>query len=681
MKVSYNWLKDYINIRLKPNDLADRLTMAGLEVKSINARGGDSIFEIEVTSNRPDCLSIYGIAREIQGIFGLNLKPIKTGLLKNVRLEKPPIKIEDKKGCLRYVGRVIAGIKVQASPKWLVDKIESAGLRPVNNIVDITNFCLLELGQPLHAFDYDRLTGGEIIVRKARQGEEIVTIDGIKRRLDADVLVIADAEKTVAIAGVMGGKDTEVTSSTKRVLLESAYFDPPRIRRASKGLGISTESSYRFERGVDLEGLLSASNRAASFICNLAKAKAVSQPADVGIKKTKKAKINLRILRANKILGMDIAISKYTAILKRLDLKVKQKGKDLLEIAVPSFRGDLKEEIDLIEEVARLYGYDKIPETLTKITIWGKGRQRSDDKIIEDLIRQGLVELGLNEVITYGLGSADSYTKKLNFNDEQLLKVKNPLSSEAEILRPSLLPGILDVVVYNMNRKITDLRIFELGNSYFCKEKGTPYERSVLAIALCGMRAKDWQKKEELDVFDLKGIVEALFKKLGISKYEFVIKPVPLLTSSASSVIRIGSKDIGILGRLDRVISNGYDIKDSVFISELDLKSVMPHIKLECTFRKLPKFPSITRDISLIVDEKVSNSEIATLIKETCGDLVVSIKPFDLYRGEQVPKGSKSILYSIEYRAPDKTLTDEEVNDFDRNLRTVLTERLHAKIR
>lgn len=681
MKVSYNWLKEYVNIRLKPKELANRLTMAGLEVKSIGEKHGDSTFEIEITSNRPDCLSIYGIAREIQGILGFKLKSFKIGSLKNVRLEKPVIKIEDRQGCLRYIGRIIDGIEVGPSPRWLVDKIESAGLRPVNNIVDITNFCLLELGQPLHAFDYDRLKDGEIIVRKASKGEEIITIDNVKRKLDDDVLVIADAERPVAIAGVIGGKDTEVTSSTKRILLESAYFNPARIRRASKKLGISTESSYRFERGVDLEAVLLASDRATGLICDLAKANAISKPADVGIKTYEQVKINLRISRVNKILDMDIPISKCDAILKRLELKVKKKSKDSLEVKIPLFRRDLKEEIDLIEEIVRIYGYEKVPETLSEIPIWGKGRQRSDDKIIEDLIRATLIELGLNEVITYGLGSKDSYINKLNFEEGELLKVKNPLSSETEILRPTLLSGLLDVVAYNINRKIFDIRIFELGKSYFFKASGVPSERSILAILLCGMRVKDWQKKEVVDIFDLKGIVEALFEKLGISRYEFVSKPLHLFSPSVSSVIKVSGKDIGIFGKLNRVILDRYDIKNPIFISELDLKTIVPHIKLECRFFELPKFPSIVRDVSLIVGEKIPNSEIIGLIRRTCGELVVDVKPFDLYRGEQIPKGSKSILYSIEYRASDRTLTDEEINSLDIKLREVLAQTLNAKIR
>lgn len=683
MKVSYNWLKEYISFKLAPKNLADRLTMVGLETKSIDEKGSDSVFEIEITSNRPDCLSIYGIAREIQAITGSKLKPIKVNLPKEaVSLRRPSIKIEDKKGCLRYVGRIIDGIEVGPSPKWLIEKIESAGIRTVNNVVDITNFCLTELGQPLHAFDYDKLEGGEIIVRKARTGEEIVAIDGVKRKLDENILVISDARKPVAIAGVMGGKDTEVTSSTKRILLESAYFDPPTIRKAAKRFGVSTESSYRFERRVDLGGVLFASDRAAALICDLTKAKQISKATDVAVKTAKHAQIVLRIPRVNKILGLKIVASKCSSILKGLDLKVKYKGKESLEITAPSFRGDLEQEIDLIEEIARIYGYDKVQETLTKIPIWGKGSQKSIDRIIEETIRQALIGMGLNEVITYSLTGKDAPLNKImNIEEDKLLKVQNPLSSEYEMLRSFVLGGLLDAIAYNINRKSSDVRIFELGKSYFYKNDDMPSERGVLAIALCGMKFKNWKDNESLDIFDLKGIIEALFEKLGISEYEFDAKAFPLFAPSVSSSIKVGGRDVGLFGRVSKTVLDSYDIKVPIFVSELDLSSIVINANPERKFTKLPRYPSVVRDISLIVDDKIPNEEIINLIKNTCGGLAVCIKPFDLYHGEQIPTGSKSILYSVEYRASDRSLTDEEVNSLDKKVREVLTATLNAKIR
>ncbi len=682
MKVSYNWLKEYISFKLDPEDLAERLTMAGIEVKSIEQKGADHIFEAEITSNRPDWLSVYGIAREIRAITGERLKPIKVNLSKESDSLKPSASIDDKKGCLRYTARVIEDVRTGLSPKWLTDKIESAGIRPVNNVVDITNFCLIESGQPLHAFDYDKLKGGRIIVRRAKKGEEIITIDGVKRGLDETILVIADAVRPVAIAGVMGGEDTEVTFSTKRVLLESAYFDPPAIRAAAKKLGVSTESSYRFERGVDPSGVLSASTRAAALIRDLAKARAVSKALDAGTGNVKRSKIILRVSRANKILGMKVTPLKCASILKGLGLKVIKKGKDSLEVLVPSFRADLREEADLIEEIARIYGYDKVPETLTKISVWGKGSQKSAERITEETIRETLTGMGLNEVISHALMSKRNIINKImNAGDDKLLKVQNQLSSESEALRPSALCGMMDVLARNINRKTADMRIFELGKAYFCGDDGAASEKSVLAIALCGIKAKDWRNKTTLDIFDLKGTIEALFEKLGISGYGFEAKASPLLAPSASASIKVDGGDIGILGKLGKSVLDGYDIKIPIFISEMDLGPVYARAKLGRKFAGLPKYPSVARDISLIVDDKVSNSEIAGLIKTACGDLAISVEPLDLYRGEQIPKGSKSILYSVEYRASDRTLTDEEVNSLDKKVRDTLAGRFNAKIR
>lgn len=682
MKVSYNWLKEYIDFSAKPKDLADKLTMAGLEVKGIEEKDGDFIYEMEVTSNRPDWLCLSGIAREIQALYGLKLKSVKAGLPKFEKPKKLSIVIEDKKGCLRYVGILIDGVQVAVSSKDLAQKIESVGTRQVNNIVDITNFCMIESGQPLHAFDYDKLEGGKIIVRRARKGEGITTIDGVKRQLDEDILVIADAKRPVAIAGIMGGRDTEVGLSTKKVLLESAYFDPVLIRRGAKKLGISTEASYRFERNVDIGGCLAAAGRAASLIFGSAKAKAISKPCDVGAKLPKDVKIALRIARTNRVLGTDIPASKCASILKSLGLNVKSKAKDALSVSVPSFRRDLKEEVDLIEEISRIYGFERIPETLSRIQLWGKGAQKSRDRVIEDAVREALAGEGLNEVVTYALRRKDPYIQQaLSIADSQALKVQNPLSSESEALRPVMMCGMLDVIAYNLNRKVSDIKIFELGKSYFYKGDGTPSEKDVLAIALCGMKEKDWHRKEAFDIFDLKGVIEALFARLGITGYEFEVKPLPLLSPAASAVIKIGGKEAGVIGKADRAFLDRYDIKGSVFLSELALEPIYSHARLERRFSELPRYPSSSRDISLIVEDKISNKDIAEIIKETCGELAVNVSPFDLYRGEQVPKGCKGILYSVEYRAPDRTLTDEEVNSLDRKVREVLVQKFNAKIR
>ncbi|MFA5094842.1 MAG: phenylalanine--tRNA ligase subunit beta [Candidatus Omnitrophota bacterium] len=681
MKVSYNWLRDYVPVKVSPSEIADKLTMAGLEVKGIERNGGDSVYEIEITSNRPDWLCLLGIAHEIQALYDLKLKVPKSVLRKSAKKPRPSITVEDKKGCPRYVGAVIDGVNIALSDAGIASKIESIGMRQVNNAADITNFCMMENGQPLHAFDLDKLEGGKIIVRRARKGEEIVTIDGAKRSLDENILVIADAKKPVAIAGIMGGKNTEVGFSTKRILLESAYFDPVLIRRGARQLGISTEASYRFERNVDIGGCLKAAERAAAMIMQACKASSVSLFSDSSAKKQKAIKIKLNVARANKVLGTSIPARGCATILKGLGLGVKLSGKDVLSVSVPSFRRDLKAEIDLVEEIARIYGYDNIPETISRIQIWGKGSQKGRDRIIEEAARDLLTGAGLNEVITYSLRCKDPYVQKaLGIRDEDVLRVQNPLSSESEALRSVLLCGMLDVVSYNVNRKVQDVRIFELGKSYSC-DGDIPCESGVLAMAVCGMKRKDWNKKEAFDIFDIKGIIESLFARLGINGYSFDVKPLPLLSPAASAVVTVDGKQAGTIGRVDKALLDKFDIKTAVFVSELSLPVVYAAANMERKFMGLPKFPSAVRDISLIVDDKATNSDIVSIIRQICGELAINVTPFDLYRGEQVPKGYKSILYSVEYRAGDRTLTDEEVNSLDGKVREELVRKFGAKIR
>lgn len=708
MKVSYNWLKEYIPINIKPKEAADRLTMSGLEVKSIEQKGGDYIFEVEITSNRPDWLSVYGIARELQAITGLRLKAVQPILPRASGILKPIITIEDKKSCLKYVGRIIDGIHAGLSPRWLIERIESAGMRPVNDVVDITNFCLMELGQPLHAFDYDKivsqLAGSPvsrlsvepcIVVRRARKDEEITTIDGIRRKLDESILVIAAdiAEQTgklanrltgkpIAIAGIMGGAASEVTFSTKRILLESAYFDPPTIRAAAKKLGLSTESSYRFERGVDIGAVLPASNRAAGLIYDLTKAKNISKVVEAGAKNPKEKKITLRVKNVNRILGTAVTPPRCASILKGLGLKIRLKGKDTLEVFIPSFRQDIKGEVDLIEEISRIYGYDKIPETLTSIPVWSSGGGNNPVAAFEAAVKETLCGMGLNEVITYSLiESNDPVNRISGIEDDKILRVQNPLSLESEVMRSSILSGLMNVLRRNAHRKMTDIRVFETGKSYFYGEGGVPSEKDMLSMVFCGMKIRDWQNKQAVCVFDLKGVIEALFDKFGIQGYEFKAASSVLFAPGESAVIIIDGKSAGICGRLSKELLESYDIRIPVFAGELEMDALRACVKPEQKFSEIPRFPAITRDISLVVEDRISNAEIVSLIRDVCGEYATSIKPFDLYRGEQIPAGSKSILYCVEYRASDKTLTDEEVNVFDIKVREELKRRFNATIR
>jgi phenylalanyl-tRNA synthetase beta chain len=690
MKISFNWLKDYVEIKLKPQALAEKLTMAGLEVTSVENIGDDTILETEVTSNRPDWLSFIGVAREVAAITGKRLKlPKKVKLVNSVKsvssvnrqnrnncLNRQNIVIQDKSGCLRYIGTLIKDVEVKESPAWLKNKIESLGLRSVNNVVDITNFCLLEWGQPLHAFDFDKLLQNKIIVRRANKQEKIITIDGQVRELDPDILVIADSQKPVAIAGVMGGANTEVNQNTKNVFLESAYFDPITIRRASRRLGLASESSYRFERSVDMEAVLLASRRATGLICELAKGKFVKS-IDIQTKKTKKpGKVSLDIEKLNRILGEDIAANRIKTILQSLGFNIAKAKKDILQVKVPSFRQDVSRQEDLIEEVARIYGYQNIPLRLPAIKTTETEPQSA--KILNSKIRESLVAQGLNEIISYSLINGEQL-KKCSLDSLDQLRIANPLSKDQEILRPTAVVGLLSCLNYNFSRNIDDIKIFELG-TIFERTQEIP----ILSLALTGAKQSDWLRKlkDKLTFFDLKGIIEALMENLGIADYKFISKNFPFLKDSVSAILDIQGKEIGCLGEASREVLDNWEIKkDKIFIAELRLDKLNEFVNLERRFKPLALFPSIKRDISLLINKDTSSEDAIQIIKKEAGIYLKNITLADFYYGQQIPSNFKSLTYSLEYQAQDRTLKDEEINQIQEKIIRALEGQLEVKVR
>ncbi|MFC1808077.1 phenylalanine--tRNA ligase subunit beta, partial [Candidatus Omnitrophota bacterium] len=479
MKISYEWLREYVNTKIRVDNLSPILTMAGHEVTAIEQRGNDFILEIEVTPNRADCLSHIGIAREVSAMTKKSLKLPVANIKENKSTKKSiAIEIENKKDCPLYTGRVIKNVNVAVSPKWLIRRIESIGLRPVNNIVDSTNFVLFEMGQPLHAFDLDKLCGDRIIIRRAKKGEKIITIDGIERELKPDILVIADTEGPVAIAGVMGGKQTEVTQETKNILLESACFDMVTTRRSSFKLGLSSDSSYRFERGIDIAGVLSGSDRASELISSIAKGSVCNLNSD-GSKIKVPESIILRMTQLNKILGTKLAPKDVKDILGRLDFKFK--GANNLEVISPSFRHDVSREADLFEEIARIYGYENIEPSAPNIITTAEDPESKDFMLKRNMAKEVLTSSGFNEVLTYSLVSRESISQMAH-PQESVIAIQNPLSKEQEIMRQSLVPGILKSVRHNLSRQVQDIKIFELSNIYFKKEARLN-EEPVLLIA------------------------------------------------------------------------------------------------------------------------------------------------------------------------------------------------------
>ncbi len=687
MRVTLDWLRDYVDVKDRAENIQDALTMIGLEVTSSIDAEEDRVMDIEITPNRPDCLSLLGVARELAAAKN---KPLKIpSSIKKFYMKKGParggakISVLDKKACPRYAGCVIKNVKVGLSPKWLVARLSAMGVRSVNNIVDITNYVLFETGQPLHAFDLDKLQGKKIVVRKAKKSETIVTIDGVRRELDPNMLVIADAFLPVAIAGIMGGKDTEISEGTKNVLLESAYFDPVSIRKTQRKLGLASESSYRFERGVDFSMILAASARAQGLIKEIAGGRVKGTVSDVGGKKIKEKEVALSLEEIPRVLGVEIDAKKVIGFLKRLDLKATKKAKGKISVKIPSYRKDLEKEIDLIEEAVRLYGYENVP---VKIPIFKTQKTYEEEKkSLSSLKKEAkgiLYSLGLSEVVTYTLTSRLSI-ENMGMPFEDLVRLQNPLSSNQEFMRPSLLPEMLDVLNWNLNRKNTYLKLFELNKIYrMNKDKGEVEERSNLSIGMCGVTSGNWKEKpRDVDFFDLKGAIIQFLNFLGVKG--FVIEKCEsfIFTDAMSCCIKIDGNVIGKLGEVKPDIARKFNIKHKIYMAEIAFEELLNYVKLRKLFKSLARYPSIKRDISVLADDSISASSVFDLIREEGKDIVKSVDVFDLYKGQQIEQGKKSLAYTVEYRSDEKTLKDEDVSDIHKKIQEALVKKLGVQIR
>ncbi|MFH1640354.1 MAG: phenylalanine--tRNA ligase subunit beta [Candidatus Omnitrophota bacterium] len=676
MKVTYNWLKDFVDIRISPRELADKLTMAGLEVTAQEAKGGDFVFEIEVTSNRPDCLSVVGIAREIAAITGRKLKIPSTVYRRPSTKSKNSlsIAIEDKKECPLYTARIIRDVRVGPSQEWIKERLELIGCRSVNSVVDITNYLLFSLGEPLHAFDLDKLKAQEIIVRRAHKDEKITTIDGIQRILDPDILVIADKERPVAIAGIMGGKDTEVTGNTKNILLEAAIFDPLVIRRGRQKLGMQSDSAYRFERGIDVGIVNRSSLEAASLIRETGAGKLVLAKLS-GSAKIKRQSVNLEIPAVQKILGVNIGPGKIARILTGLGFKIKSKSKNNLRLEIPSHRLDVKSQIDLVEEVARIVGYENIPKSLPAVSPQESSSQIRD---IVSLVRNMLVGLGLNEVVTYSLIDKDLLNAFGAQSAGGAIEISNPLSKEQEILRPCLIPSIASGISYNLNQRQEYVNIFEIAKVFSCSSEQKK-ESLALGVAICGARPLLLEQgviKDASGLLHLKGILEVLFGRLGISEYCFTSE------ETQQTSIFIDKENVGLIKRLDRQALDYLEIKNKdVFALELSLEKIFPHADLKRRFKALPKYPGISRDVSIVVKEDIAIDSILKAMRDKGMQLLKDVKVVDYYKGRQIPSGFRGLTVNCLYRSDERTLTEAEVNPVHSLVCRVLVDRFRAQIR
>ena len=684
MKINYTWLKEFVDVRSTPEDLASRLTMAGLAVDSIESHGDDEIFEFDLTSNRPDCLSHFGIAREVAAVDRTTLKSPESRLAEiETRAESvASVAIQVLELCPRYTARVITGVKVGPSPAWLVARLESVGVRSINNVADITNYVLFALGQPLHAFDLKQLAGSQIIVRRARLGEKLVTLDGNERELTSEMLVIADRDRAVALGGIMGGADSEITDVTTEVLLESAYFLPSSIRKTARALGMSTEASHRFERGADFEMAGVANNIASQMIADLAGGKVLSGMIDVKADRTDPVTIRFRPERYRTLTGLTTTIEEASSILGALGLKVgADNDGDVLEAMSPSWRYDLSIEEDLIEEVARIKGYDQLGVTLPGGA--GAGEYLPFERE-HRAARRTLNALGFHEAVNFSFVQGETDKRLTQSHVMGELRITNPIDETQSSMRSTLLGGLLQSVSRNFNHGSKNVRLFELGKCFEASEDERPLETERLGLVLTGARDEfGWDgSSKRVDFYDVKGAIESLIENLGRKAPRFSTdEGISYLHPGRAAVISIGSENIGVLGQLHPRVAADFKLKQDVFVAELDFSLILNCESEEVRYRPLPRFPVVSRDLSILVDDGVTFGEIRDAIGALTIAELFDVRLFDVYSGRELPQGKRALAFTIRYLSENRTLTEAEVSAAHTRVVEEVIKRFSAEIR
>ncbi len=648
----------------------------GKDVKEILGLN-DTTVEFEITPNRPDCLSIVGIARESAVTLGS-------------KFNKPEINIKEEGGnahdyasveildpdlCPRYAARIVKDVKIGPSPKWMRDRLKAAGVRPINNIVDITNYVMLELGQPMHAFDLENLHGGKITVRRAQDGEVMHTLDDQERKLDSSMLVIADADRAVAVAGVMGGANSEIAGNTRTILFESANFNGISVRLTAKKLGLRTEASSRFEKGLDVENVAAAVNRAAQLVEKLGAGTVCKGTIDCYVKKKDERILPFRPEKINNFLGASIDAQYMLKLFRSLEFIVDESS---MTLEVPSFRPDVEGEADLAEEVARFYDYNNIKATLLSGKEATQGKKTFKQKV-EDLIKNVMISCGLYETYTYSFTSPKVWDKINLPGDDGLRKavtILNPLGEDYSVMRTTTIPDMLDVISRNYNRQVDEAGFFELSYVYLPESlpvKKLPNENPVLTIGIYG---------SSTDFYTLKGIVEELLYTLKISNYEFEPeKESPVFHPGRTAKLILKGKKIGTIGEISPDVTDNFEAPKRTYLGVIDVKPLFEAASFSASYKPLPKFPALTRDLAMLVRDEVTAKQIEDIIKQRAGKILEEVKLFDVYKGKQVPEGIKSMAYSIAFRAGDRTLTDEDVNKVMSKILEALKNNLGAQLR
>ncbi|MBA2340450.1 MAG: phenylalanine--tRNA ligase subunit beta [Pyrinomonadaceae bacterium] len=710
MLISYNWLRDLTGTKLAPRALAERLTMVGLAVDAVNERGSDHVLEFDLTSNRPDCLSHLGIAREVAVIErgALRLPESKIERVARQTRDFASVEIEDADLCPRYAARVVRGVRVAPSPAWLVERLESVGQRAINNVTDITNYVLQEQGQPLHAFDLAKLEGNRIVVRRARKEEKIRTLDGVERELDAEMLVIADAARPLAIAGVMGGEDSAVYDETQDVLIESAYFAPAQIRQTARALNLHTEASNHFERGADPEAVISAQERAISLICEIAGGEATEDYIDVYAKRTEPIEVNLRYQRIEELTGLQIVSQDAIRILSSLGFSSRDARREGDEnvlavtndsehsqaqqsnfFAVPTWRVDIEREEDLIEEVARHTGYERIVPALPVARGAGEYLPFEERR---RAARETLVASGFDEAINFSFidVSADNLFELLpgweETEESGFVSLKNPIVEGATRMRPTLLPGLLEAVRHNFNHGTRDVELFETGRVFAAAEQRAgerPREREALALVATGGRRQVLRAgvSRSLDFYDLKDALEALAEEINVGELKFEAARVRHLREGQAAHVLVDGRKIGNAGKLADDVAERYKFRQAVYLAEIDFEWLLSLQTTASRYTPLARFPKVLRDVSLLADRPRTFAEMRGGVLELNIPECHGVYLVEVYEGANVPEGKRSVTLRMEYQAIDRTLRDAEVDELHKRVLNELKKRFDVQLR
>jgi phenylalanyl-tRNA synthetase beta chain len=661
--------------------------MVGLAIDAVEEHDGDAVIDVEVPSNRPDCLSHVGIAREVTVIENghLHLPPSKSIKTDGQSAQFTSVEIKDADLCPRYAARLVRGVKIGPSPDWLAKRLETIGQRPINNVADITNYVLHELGQPLHAFDFAKLGGHRIVVRRAAPGEKLKTLDGVERTLTGDMLVIADAEKAVALAGIMGGEESEISTQTTDVLIESAYFDPNSVRQTARRLGMDTEASRRFERGADCDGVLRAQERCVELICEIAGGAATADAIDVYPQPQPERVVGLRPHRVQELTSLVVPSVDSSRILEGLGFEYHGESDGRLNFKVPSWRIDVEQEEDLVEEVARHTGYDKIASELPPSNSSGE-YQPSEMK--QRSLRRALNSFGYDEAISLSFIQQDTRFElipSLTGHENDQPQLANPIIEDAAWMRSTLLPGLLNSLRHNLNHGIRDVRLFEIGR-IFANLKAGELPQEILALALIAtggaLEENRAQAERELDFFDLKGALEAGVDWMNLSPLIFAPASVRHLRVGQSAQIKSGDGTaIGTIGRLAESVAASYKFRQPVYVVELDLGALISGPAKLIQYSPLPRYPSVTRDISLLVNRSVALDEIRDAVNKQQVADCRSVKLVGTFEGGSIPPSKRSVTLRLEYRSDDRTLRDEEVEAYHSRLTSVLLDTFAAEQR